>query len=68
MVIDPSEDLRGKIYVVGYWARVVYVTDDEQLANDVMLSHRQENPALPWEVRTVERAIEHAYHQGLEDA
>lgn len=61
-------DLSNKIYVVGYWANVVFVTDNKDKAEEIMISHRQRTPHLPWKVRTVEKAIEHAYRQGLEDA
>jgi hypothetical protein len=61
-------DLSNKIYVVGYWANVVFVTNDKNQAEAVMISHRQKNSSLPWKVRTVEEAVQHAYRQGLEDA
>ena len=60
-------NLADKIYVVGYWARVAYVTDDEDEANREMLSRRQKNPELPWDVRTVEEAVAEAYRQGMKD-
>jgi len=61
-------NLADKIYVVGYWANVEYVTDDLHEANIEMLSRRQKHPSLPWDVRTVQEAVSEAYRQGLEDA
>lgn len=63
-----SEDMRDEIFIVGYWANVSYVTTDKEKAGSVMLSKRQEHPVLPWDVRTIEKALQHAYQQGLEDA
>jgi len=61
-------NLAEKIYVVGYWANVEFVTDDKEEANAEMLARRQKYPSLPFDVRTVEEAVRHAYRQGLEDA
>jgi hypothetical protein len=61
-------NLANKIYVVGYWASVAYVTDDKDEAEAEMIARRQKHPELPWGVRTVEEAVAHAYRQGMEDS
>ena len=61
------EDIREKVYVVGYWCNIHLVTSDKEEAERVCNKRRGEAPALPWDVRTVVEAIEHAYQAGRED-
>ncbi|MHA1816221.1 MAG: hypothetical protein ACTSX1_09465 [Candidatus Heimdallarchaeaceae archaeon] len=61
------KDIRNEVFVVGYWSHVAHVTTNKDEAEAVMLAKRQEFRVLPWEVRTVEEAIQHAYRQGMED-
>ena len=61
------EDIRDKVYVVGYWCNVVYVTTDKDSAERVCIRRKGEASALPWGVRTIQEALEHAYEAGQED-
>ncbi len=61
------EDIRDKVYVVGYWCNIACVTSDKELANKVCDKKRGEASALPWGVRTIQKALEHAYEAGQED-
>jgi len=61
------EDIREEVYVVGYWCNIHLVTTDKELANKMCNKRRGEAAALPWDVRTIQEALEHAYEAGQED-
>ncbi len=55
------------VYVVGYWSNISYIGTDKKEADRILNEKKAEFSALPWGIRTVQEAVEHAYWSGVED-
>jgi hypothetical protein len=63
----PKPEATPPVFIVSYWSQVVLVTSDLAEAQTTCARNKQDYPALPWGVRNVSDAIQHAYEAGFDD-
>jgi hypothetical protein len=56
-----------EVYVVGYWSHVEIITTDKLEAEGRLLVCVRDYNGLPWAIRSIEEAIDHAYSEGYKD-